>query len=175
MKFYGFSAMNIKTIINGSFSGGEYGLYLILGYYIYNENLLSKIKTSYTWISIIVGFLLCILFQADGYIHSSRYMLYYNSIFLLLSSVGVFEFFKRINKINQKNMIKAFQLISISSLGVYFIHRPILFVLGDKFVVNVPKELRVIIVYLISILLSLLMCWLLSKNRYSKKYLLRIH
>ena len=163
---------NLNSIIPMNFFGAQYGVYILLGYYIYNANLNNKFKninkTCLLLISIIF-FLFSCIYQIFLYDNSMRQIVYYNSFLILIYSTSMYIYILNI-KINDNKFIN---YISKNSLAIYFIHFPILMIMQKYITINLTKPIMVILFLIISILISTLILTILKKFKYTKKYLLR--
>lgn len=150
------------------FSGGVYGLYFIIGYFL-KKGLLKKINT---WIIITMDVLLfglTVLFQLWAYSKGYTYNVWYDNLFLLVSSVGLFELFSRIKHIPFYNMIC---LISRYSFGIYLIHN-IAKSLTIPWIsaLNLSRPLKVIILWVILFISSIDASWLICRIPKIGKYI----
>lgn len=102
--FLEFKGTNIKTILDLNFFGGTYGIYIILGYYVYNQKIFQKIQTRYLVIGVILGLAISCIFQMIGYMSHSSYIIYYNFIGILLSGTLLFEMLRRKEKCLNKHL-----------------------------------------------------------------------
>lgn len=111
-----------QMIINLSFLGGVYGLYIILGYYI-KDGLLKKYKDIFLAIIASVSFIHVCVFQYITFKVGKGYNVWYNFITLFICTVCIFELFTRIkNRDNKKYLVKLSKYISKISLGIFFVH-----------------------------------------------------
>lgn len=116
----------LNSQLSLTFAGGVYGLYIVLGYYIYSN--IDKIKTKRSYIAIfIVSICLAVLIQYFGYYNThgliSRYDIWYDSPFILISSIFLFIWFNKINGAHIKHMAcLIFKYLSENSLAIFFIH-----------------------------------------------------
>lgn len=159
-----------NLIISLSFLGGGYGLYIILGYYL-NSGLLNKISNiGIVVISSILFVAICFI-QYWAYSKNISYNVWYNSVFLFISSIGIFEMFRRIkNKENENLFIKLSKYISKISLGLFFLHKIILNPLiryFRKFNFNNPIE--ICIFFFLTTILSIIFIYITSKIKIIKE------
>lgn len=169
----GFSATNIKTVIDTSFLGGVYGTYIILGYYLYNKQILGKIKSFYLIVSSLAFFLISGLMQMFYYYYHSHNIVYYNFLGIILCSIGVFEIITRFKKVHNIKIKGIIEKISAFSLGLYFLHRPLLFIMKEiNF--NIHPVLGTVISYIASIFISYLIIVVARQNNFINKYLFGI-
>ena len=76
-----------------------------------------------------------------------------------------------VNRDFKKN--KIVEYISKNSLGIYFIHFPVLILLSKYIIIEMNRPLSVICYYIVTLLLSILINEILKKFKITKKYLLR--
>lgn len=100
------------------FSGGVYGIYIILGYLV-KKDLFKKYSSSKLVILAIVSFAICVAFQYYSYIRGYNFSLWYEFPFILTGSFALFELCSR------KEHVRAFPLVTILSkysFAVFLIH-----------------------------------------------------
>ena len=161
---------DLELTLDLHFLGGTYGVYIILGYYMYNANINNLDKK---WL--IICALVCFFAAAV-----KRFLLegiWYNSLYLLLTSICVFILFNYIEeeKINEK-LGKICTYISKRSLGLFFIHYIIQTVLYN-FVVSIPiasATVKSIILFIGVTMLSVLVIKIVSKIKFISKHILLI-
>ncbi len=100
------------------FSGGIYGVYIILGYLVKKE-MFKKISSKYLWILTIVSFLFCLLMQYYAYIKGYNFILWYEFPFILTGSFALFELVSRMGSVKFYDEIK---FLSKYSFAVFLIH-----------------------------------------------------
>ncbi|WP_431356685.1 acyltransferase [Prevotella communis] len=154
---------NIQVDI--SFPIGGYAIYVFVGYYLSH----STIETDDLWMTLLGAIALVSL--------TGRYVLVYFSEsenpalfsylgpYAIFPAIFIFLLFKRLFTINEKNH-RICTFLSSKSLGVYLIHTFLISIIGKVInreeVVFIP--ISIIIVYLSSVLLV----YLLQKNKYLK-------
>ena len=163
--------LNTAFIINFSegFSGGIYGLYVIFGYLL-KKGLLKNINSALLTVSFILFFALSAIFQIWAYHNGTVYKLWYNNILLLAASVLLFELLSRMKISGESSIVTA---ISKYSFAVYLIHHIIIWtVLPIIWVLEFNNPLKVICLYLISFVASLMLALLISFIPKIGKYIL---
>ena len=100
------------------FSGGVYGIYIVLGYLI-KQNLFKKYPSSKLWVLTIVSFLICLLFQYYCYIRGYTFILWYEFPFILTGSFAIFELCSRIEHVPGYSVVT---VLSKYSFAVFLIH-----------------------------------------------------
>ena len=133
------------------FSGGVYGIYIILGYLI-KQGQFKKISSMKLWIITIVSFLICLLFQYYTFKVGYDFRLWYEFPFVLTGSFAIFELCSRMKS------VKAYPLIiflSKYSFAVFLVHNlfrlPLL-----PLVVQLPftEPVKAIILWILLIIFS---------------------
>ena len=168
---------NFRTILDLKFLGGVYGLYIILGYFITN-NFKLKMKSVYIVLILIFNFSITLIMQLISFSNISKcmYCVWYDNVFLLITTVCLFILFCRINdsKINDK-LKKYFYFISKISLSLFFIHyivQSLLRIYVIKMQIIMP--IKVILLFILVSLVSIGITFLLSKIKFVAKYILLI-
>ena len=97
---------SLNSLLSISFLGGQYGLYIILGYYISKNK--NDINNLIIYTAALFNFLVMILVQLLSFsnISNSVYKVWYNDIFLLLCSTCIFILFNKINDSKINNLLK---------------------------------------------------------------------
>ena len=100
------------------FSGGVYGIYIILGYLV-KQNLFKKYSSKLMGLIAIVSFIICFLFQYYAFIKGYDFFLWYEFPFILTGSFALFELCSRMKK------VRAFPIVSFLSkysFAVFLVH-----------------------------------------------------
>lgn len=165
-----FQLKNYSVILDISYLGGTYGLYIILGYYLTNNKLLKNIKSLWIWVSMVIAFVLTFFVQYISYKKNIDYDLWYNFITVLICGVCLFEIITRI-KLNEKNIfIKITRYISKISLGIFFMHEIFLKIFEKHIgILKVNNPIKTGIVFFISIFASIGSIYLFSKVKFIKE------
>ncbi len=150
----------LSLLFSAGFSGGAYGLYLICGYLI-KHKVFRSIKTSILIFVGITFFCIAVAFQLWAYHHHFQYNIWYDSLFLLISTVSFFELVSRMNRIPYYHF---FRWISYYSFAIYLIHYMFRMILVEFLSeLSLIRPVKVCIVWLLSGLMSLLVSWMISK------------
>ena len=164
-----------KSILDISFLGGTYGFYLITAYFI-RQNILKSIKSKWILIASIISFILSCGIQLFAHYYSIVYNIWYNSPFIFICTVCLFELFTRINcKLIHKWFIKLCTYFSKIALSIFFIH-----IIIEMILVRYVKALKcmnpikVILLFLLSFIVSILTTYILSKIKIIKEKVLAI-
>ena len=104
-----------------------------------------------------------------SYIAKSTIVLNYDFVGLLLCSVCLFEFIRRLKIIRHQEILKK---ISMYSLALYFIHRPILLLFKQYWILQFSNYINVMVYYICTLILSVALIFLLDQSKILKKYLL---
>ena len=151
------------------FSGGIYGIYLILGYLVKKEQF-KNISSSKLWIITIISFLICIIFQYYAFTINYEFRLWYEFPFVMLGSFALFELCSRMGKVPG---YPAVTFLSKYSFAVFLIHNlfrlPLL-----PLVVLLPysEPVKAIILWILLIIFSYVAAVIIYRIPRFGKYLL---
>ncbi len=109
---------NVTIQYSLGFSGGVYGIYIILGYLV-KKNLFKKYSSYILGVLTLISFAICVLFQYYAYIMGYDFFLWYEFPFILLGSIALFELCSRVEH------VRAFPLVTFLSkysFAVFLIH-----------------------------------------------------
>lgn len=166
-----------ESLLSISFLGAQYGLYVILGYYISINN---KIKANKLWTCLIglISFIVIIGIQILSYSTISKYnnFVWYDNVFLLICSACLFIVINDMHdeKINLK-LSKNLYFISRMSLALFFIHPIILYFTKNEIIkLSIINPLKVVLLFIFTTLISTIFVIIMSKVRILSKYLLII-
>ena len=133
------------------FSGGVYGIYIILGYLVKKE-VFKKYSSKIFAALAIVSFLICVGFQYYAYIRHYNFFLWYDFPFILIGSFALFELCSRIKK------VRAFSLVSVLSkysFAVFLIHNIFrIFILAFIMDLPYPQPVMVLLVWVLLLITS---------------------
>ncbi|HEI9857587.1 TPA: acyltransferase family protein [Proteus mirabilis] len=149
---------------------GSYISYFIIGYVIINR--IKVVKCGYVtlFLTAIIPPVILLLTEMkterfDWIIHW-----YAGSIYILISSISVFLIIKKF--FHNKN-IKLLNILSKYSFGIYLIHYAMIFVVLKVISLeSVGQYSMMIIIFSLTIVLSVIYCNIISKNKLTKKYLM---
>ena len=160
----------IGNIMDIRFLGSEYGLYLVLGFFV-SQGSLKKVKLRYLLCSGFIFFCISVYIQFFEYNHNIVYNIWYNSPFLLLCSLCIFELFTRIDLKTIPNWsIKVCEYISRIALAIFFIHIIITSILGEYInMISILNPIKVILLFFITFVVSVFSIFILSKIRIIKE------
>ena len=151
------------------FSGGVYGIYIILGYLV-KKDLFKKYSSKQMGLLAIVSFIICFLFQYYAFIKGYNFFLWYEFPFILTGSFALFELCSRMEK------VRAFPIISFLakySFAVFLVHNlfrlPLLPV-----VVKLPftEPVKAIILWILLIIFSYIAVVIIYRIPRFGKYIL---
>ncbi len=151
------------------FSGGVYGIYIILGYLV-KKGQFKKISNMKLWIITIISFLICVLFQYYAFKIGYAFRLWYEFPFVLTGSFALFELSSRMKK------VRAFPFVSFLSkysFAVFLVHNlfrlPLLPV-----IVKLPytEPIKVIILWILLIIFSYIAVVIIYRIPRFGKYIL---
>ena len=164
-----------NCILDMNFLGGCYGLYIVGGYLI-REKIIKKIKTKLLVFTSILFFIISCCIQIFEFEHKIEYNIWCNSPFIFICTFSLFELFTRINTDNfNKWIVKIFTYISKISLSIFFMHI-IVEMIFSKYIkmIKISNPAKVLILFIVSLCISIIVTWLLSKIRLMRKRVLCI-
>ena len=100
------------------FSGGVYGIYILLGYLV-KKDLFKKYASSKLWLLAIVSFLICLVFQYYAFTKGYDFFLWYEFPFILTGSFALFELCSRMGKVRAYPLVS---FLSKYSFAVFLVH-----------------------------------------------------
>ena len=151
-------AMNftdITSVLDFGFSGGVYGLYIILGFLL-NKGILKKITTKCLVSATGFFYVLTVFLQIFSYSAGITYNVWYNCGLLLLCCLCLFELFSRFNCFYGQ---KAWTWISKNSFGMYLVHFPMIILLKEP-LKNLPCAMpfKVLMMWVFVLGISIVIC-----------------
>jgi len=163
------------NLLDISFLGGIYGIYIVSGYFISNK-IFKNIKTIRIVFMSIIFFIFSCVIQIFECNNNVEYNIWYNSPLLYLCTLNLFELFTRINTEKMSNKIKkVVTYISKISLAIYFIHIIVEMILSKYIkLIGVSNSIRVLILFEISFIFTILIIRVLSKIKIIKTKVLLV-
>lgn len=144
------------------YTGGSYGLYMVCGYIlkIVHPRLLAARRKYirlplYLLCTVALSFALTVWFQIWCYRNHFRYNVWYTTVSLFFCAVSLFAFISLYAECIPGAHL--WSRISVASLGIYFIHKPILSLLlpyALTYFESIKMPFRVIVTVLICFLVS---------------------
>ena len=115
-KIHGIEGVTIQYSLG--FSGGVYGIYIILGYLV-KKGMFKKYSTNKLILLTVVSFAICVLFQYYAYVKGYNFFLWYDFPFILTGSFALFELCSRVEHVRAYSLIT---VLSKYSFAVFLIH-----------------------------------------------------
>lgn len=142
----------LSNQINAGFSGGTYGIYLVLGWLIKKETF-RTIKGYWLGLLFVISTCMAVGIQLWAYKNDIQYNIWYDSPFLLISAVCIFELLSR-SKFHKGSTL--LHWLSSYAFAVYLIHFPFKLLLLD-YVMNMTclKAVQVFIMWGLLLIISL--------------------
>ena len=151
------------------FSGGVYGIYIILGYLV-KKDLFKKYSTRNMALLAIVSFIICFLFQYYAFIKGYDFFLWYEFPFILTGSFALFELCSRMGKVRAYPIVS---FLSKYSFAVFLVHNlfrlPLL-----PLIVKLPftEPVKAIVLWILLIILSYIAVVIIYRIPKFGKYIL---
>lgn len=151
------------------FSGGVYGLYMILGYMI-KKNELKKIPGIFLGALVLASLMGGIGLQLFAYAHGYQYDIWYNDLSLVLCAICLFELFSRIRRVAWHDFIR---FLARYSFAVYLIHNLVCRLIhGSLAALPCAQWGKVLLMWGIAVFVSYLLAAALNRIPKLGKYLL---
>jgi len=167
LKFNGIKGLSVELSLG--FSGGTYGLYLIMGYLI-KKGYFKKIKTHLLSLIVIISSIGFVLLEIYYFHAGFKLHIFYESPFIFVCAVCLFELFSRLKNIKFYNLIYK---ISIYSFGIFMIHDLYQMLFKPVFLnLSINNPLKFILLYVIVFALSMITVFIISKIPKFGKYVL---
>ena len=151
------------------FSGGMYCFYMMCGYLV-KRGVFKPVKTGWLIAVIVCCIALGTVMQLFAFSRGVQYTIWRDNPLILLASVALFEAFSRIREVKHAKFIKE---LASYSFAVYLVH-VIIRLLLLNFILSLPiiRPVKVIIFWLITLILSYLVSWLISRIPKAGNYLI---
>lgn len=163
----GIKSVNIQYCLG--FSGGVYGIYIILGYLI-KKGKFKNIPSYQLGIVALLSFMITLFFQYYTFIKGYDFYLWYEFPFILTGSFALFELCSRIDKIRAFPFVSFLSKYSFAVFLVHNIYRiPLL-----PLIVDLPfsEPIKAIILWILLIFLSYLTTIIIYRIPRFGKYVL---
>lgn len=163
-----FDIGKFEIILDLSFLGGAYGLYILIGYYI-NCGILKKYSCKQISLLAIGSFIITVIFQYFRCQFRPYYFLWYDFITLFICSILLFELFTRI-KDEENIFTKITEYISKISLGIFFVNELFLKIFAPNIIkTNLNEPIKTIILFALPCTCSIIFVYLTSKIKFIKQ------
>ena len=158
-------SFQISGVIDISFLGGTYGMYIFFGA-LCKRGVFKKIPSAVLWLFIAAGTVLCVWLLTYSIRIGNSIRLWYDFPGVLLASCSIFELFSRMD-CTAKSAARLAPLAtatSVSSFGTFFVHKVVIFYLGnaaDKVFVYDP--LKTVVFFIATFIISAAVSYLFYK------------
>ena len=159
----------VGSLLDPGYSGGIYGVYLILGYCL-KKGMLRRL-TDFQVVGAGIGFFLATwLLQVFSYAHGETYNVWYNCGLLLLCALFLFEWFSRTKIFGESCWLS---WLSQYSFGLYLVHFPLI-KLGAGWLktISLLMPLKVIFLFIGVSIGSMALCYIIGKSSKLGRWLL---
>ena len=169
LKFHGITDYSPELFLG--FSGGAFGIYMIMGYII-KKGYFKRIKTRVMGLIFILAFIIFVLIKIYYFNIGFDVHIFYESPFILICAISLFELISRIKHVRFYNIIYK---ISIYSFGIFLVHDLYRMFLRHRILhLTMSNPLKFVIYYIIVFALSLITVIIISKIPKFGKYVLHI-
>ncbi len=165
-----------ESLLDLGFSGGLYGLYVLLGYIAAQRKALRRIPNFALWIGFLSCVALTMAFQYWSYACGQPYKVWYDFSGILIGALLLFELFRRSGARDCPHLDRIAAYFSRRSFAIYFLHFPIMDALHELGVQRWlgPSRWQTLFFWCASLAGSLFLCWVLEHVKLIRKYLLYI-
>ena len=174
MTVYGLE--RFKTILDLRFLGGEFGVYIVMGYCIYKGKMLRS-ATTLSCVTMMLACLAGLVVYRLGILNAgSKVNIWYDNTFLLGTTVFMFELMLRSRVLSWGNWLAL--NISQCSMGIFLVH-PIAMTLIEKFAIgdlmlSTPFVPAVFLLWGMTFWATFIVVWVLSRPRPIGKYVFHV-
>lgn len=156
-----FGLDNLGTVIDAGFSGGVYGIYLLLGYCVKK----GFFANAPLWTTAVLGsaaFAAVVTLQVFGFNHDINATVWYSSGLLLLAGLCLYL---SLSHIRVPSVPKAVEVLSFYSFALYLVHYPVKIVVVPQIeVMGLPsRSIEVLVASAVILVASLVICALIAR------------
>lgn len=155
------------------FAGGEYGVYMLAGYYLYQGNLEKRVSKPLAAVACAVAFAALAALQMRVAAVGEGGLRYTNLGLLLCASV-LFLAFKRFGGVPRPSVRRLLTALSRLSFGVYFLHVPVQWLLRRYMpqLFHLGPAGDTLLLFSLSLVLSACVLWLAGRLKCLRRLLL---
>ena len=167
-----FNFDGIAFVLDFYFLGSCYGIYVIIGYYLDN-GLLKNFKSYQLILMFLLFFSFTIFVQWYSMDKAFTYMVWYNFVTVLPCGMCIYEIIKRkfvFKSYTHKIFKKIVSEISKISSAIYYLHLPFILIFNKYISINCSKPFLTIIIFVFSMISSVLFIEIFSNVKVIKKY-----
>ncbi|WP_406535289.1 acyltransferase [Methanobrevibacter sp.] len=167
LDMHGIQNVNIQYCLG--FSGGIYGIYILLGYLV-KKGQFKNVSSRILALAAVISFAICVVFQYYAFIRGYHFELWYEFPFVLTGSFALFELCSRMGKVRAYPLVT---FLSKYSFAVFLVHNlfrlPLLPV-----VVQLPysEPVKAIILWILLIIFSYIAVVIIYRIPRFGKYIL---
>ncbi len=163
------SLRSISNQINAGFSGGTYGIYLVFGWLI-KKGTFKKIKGYCLGLLFIISTIAAIWFQLWAYKNNIQYNIWYDSPFLLISAISIFELLSRCEFHKEFRFL---HWLSSYAFAIYLIHFPFKLLFLDSIMnTSCSRAVQVLFMWGLLLIIGLIVAMIISLIPKGGNYLL---
>ena len=164
-----------KKLLDFGYCGGLYGFYILLGFFVKRKSFLKQKKMMVVFFCSFIG---TVLLQHFSYLKGVTYNVFYNCGLITICSFCIFVLLSNHARAFETLGLKINRIIrrlSILSFSIYLIHFPVLLLLQDDVrTLKLSLPAKVLVLWIITFLLSVVVGIFSSKLKLARKYLLYI-
>ena len=146
-----------------SFSGGCYGIYLIVGYLV-KKGVFDRLSPVVLTLSGISCFVATVLIQLLSYHHGIGYNVWYNNATLFITALSMFLLGLKLLQNGLGPVDRAVTSLAKCSFGIYLIHNPIVMCLR-RLIVTPYNSIKTIVLFILTLAISWAVVWVIGRNK----------
>lgn len=168
--------VGLSPQLNLGFSGGVYGIYLLLGWCA-KRQAFKRVSSGTCVFVAAISFILCVLLQVLRFRIGNGYYIWYDNALLLVCGLALFELMSRmpdewfVSRARQANgscdknaLGRVTASISKYSFATYLVHYPFKILLSPLFKsIPVMMPLRTMLFFVSLVVITIPVCWALSR------------
>lgn len=140
----------VGNLLDLSYSGGVYGIYLLCGYFI-KKGILRSVSADCLAVTSLAFFIGTVILQMFAFDHQIAYSVWYSNGLLLVCAMVFFELFSRSIL---KGKMRLLNCLSRCSFGIYLVHNPVLMILKRYVFLGEGMPIRVLGLFVSTFVIS---------------------
>lgn len=157
----GFGLETHTTIIDAGYSGGVYGIYILLGYCV-KKGLFARVPFAAAVMGGGTAFVAIVALQIFGFDHGAKAGVWYSSGLLLLAGLCLYL---ALSHIKAPRIPKAVEVLSYYSFALYLVHYPVK-ILVTPWIESIElpgRSFEVVFASIVILAISLVLCAIIAR------------
>ena len=159
----------LNVVFYEGFSGGAYGLYLVMGYLV-REGTFRKVPSLLLAVAMLAFLASGVWLQMYSIRHEFYYSMWYANLFCYVPSVCLFELFTRMRRIPMRRLAER---VAYDSFAIFLLHNMVIMILMPQFErLAYMRSIKMAILWLAAIVISMLAAFVINRIPVVGKWLL---